>query len=136
MLQRSISDGEFSKTVLKMLVRRLKEVGQERISSGSLAAGIKTISVWHRCLNSGNKGFLALSAQHAHLMEPPPGNALAAMYCTYVRELLMVFTTAKHAWHRDTVFEDSMVGRLDAPQAATVAPLLMNQMKVLLRCDL
>jgi hypothetical protein len=36
-LHRAVSDGDSGKTILKMLIRRLKEVGQERISSGSFA---------------------------------------------------------------------------------------------------
>ena len=39
-LHRSVGDGDSGKTVLKMLIRRLKEVGQERISSGSFAVNV------------------------------------------------------------------------------------------------
>lgn len=136
MLQGAISDGEYSKTVLKMLVRRLKEVGQERISSGSLAAGIKTIAVWHRCLNVGDKSFLGLSAQYAHLIEPPQGNALAAMYSTYIRAFLKVFGATKHIFHKDVDPDESKLSKLGIDVVVAITPLLMEQMKALLRCDL
>jgi hypothetical protein len=136
-LNRSISDGDKqAKTVLKMLARRLKEVGNSSISSASLAAGIKTLAVWHRCLNSGDNSFLTLCSQYAHVVEPPASNPLGLLYGAYLRELLACFYACKHAYHRETVFEETRVAKLKPLDLIHDAKCILAMLLKLLECDI
>eukprot|EP00286_Rhodomonas_abbreviata_P028213 CAMPEP_0181313098 /NCGR_PEP_ID=MMETSP1101-20121128/14065_1 /TAXON_ID=46948 /ORGANISM="Rhodomonas abbreviata, Strain Caron Lab Isolate" /LENGTH=355 /DNA_ID=CAMNT_0023420025 /DNA_START=218 /DNA_END=1282 /DNA_ORIENTATION=+ len=135
-LHRSIADQAFAKTVLKMLARRLKEVGAAQVSASNIAAGMKTLAVWHRCLNAGDNSFLSLCSHYAHVLEPPAGNALGQMYAGYLREMLSSFAIIKHPYHRESSFEASKMTKLGEVEVLDHTPLVLLQLSKLLECDL
>jgi hypothetical protein len=117
-----------------MLARRLKEVGTSSVTAASLAAGMKTLAVWHRCLNTGDNSFLTLCSQYAHVVEPPASNPLGLLYGAYLREMLACFWKCKHAYHREDEFEGSKIDELPAAEVAEAAKCLLAQMHRLLEC--
>ena len=129
-LVREIADGEAqSKTVLKMLARRLKEVGSSSVNAASLAAGLKTLAVWHRCLNAGNASFLSLCATYAHVVEPPSSNPMGLLYGSYLREVLASYHDIKHAYHRESDFDASHIDTLKPADLMAHAPRILAQVR-------
>eukprot|EP00288_Rhodomonas_lens_P016222 CAMPEP_0177697420 /NCGR_PEP_ID=MMETSP0484_2-20121128/4504_1 /TAXON_ID=354590 /ORGANISM="Rhodomonas lens, Strain RHODO" /LENGTH=459 /DNA_ID=CAMNT_0019208457 /DNA_START=32 /DNA_END=1407 /DNA_ORIENTATION=- len=135
-LNKNIADGNYAKTVLKMLARRLKEVGAAGTSASNIAAGMKTLAVWHRCLNSGDSTFIALCSQYSHVLEPPTGNAMGQMYAAYLREVLNSYSCIKYAYHRETSFESSKITKVGTLEVVDHTPIIMAQLVRILECDL
>ena len=133
---RGPGDGESAKVVLKMLARRLKEVAGYQISSASLAAGLKTLSVWHRCINSGDDTFVTLCARYPHLVESPPTNPAGQLYAAYLRELLATFAVCKHAYHRETTFDEPRMRRISEEMVVEESQLIECQLRRLVACDM
>mmetsp|Transcript_33150 Transcript_33150/g.104823 ORF Transcript_33150/g.104823 Transcript_33150/m.104823 type:complete len:362 (-) Transcript_33150:622-1707(-) len=135
-LQRAITDGDNSKTVLKMLARRLKEASQPGVISTSYAAGVKTIAVLHRCMNSGDNSFIALCSKYSQILEVPTSNPYAQIYGKYVREMLGCFAICKHSYQRETEFEESMIVKLGNNDLVEHLTCIDLQLTKLLDCDL
>jgi len=140
LLYRAIAaDGKQQSAVLSMLKKRMNEVCALAPAlpfapvgtSACLAGGMKTLAVWHRCLNSEENSFISLCAQHAHVLELPASiPAAVQQYGAYLKQLLVCCFKCKYAYHRDELELDSRVDTLKVEEVVVHGTCILAQLEL------
>jgi hypothetical protein len=122
------------------IVACLRLITSRLSRAGDAVSILKTISVWLRCLSSGDSQFVQLCSDYVNLKIVSQDHSdncalvFANMGCEYVQARLQAFAACKHEYEKETVGKTKMLS-LDNQTMLHHMAALMTQIEVVSKCS-